>query len=111
MAKEMVTSLVNLGTISAIPPGQGRTYVVGTAEIAIFRQRNGRIFAMQNRCPHRQGPLSEGLVGDGKVICPLHSHHFNMECGTGSEAGECAKVYSVEEAHGDILLNLESRTV
>ena len=109
MAKATLPSLINLGTTSAIPRGQGRCYIVAGEEIAVFRQRDGRIFATQNRCPHKQGPLSEGVVGDGKVICPLHAHHFSLECGSGSEPAECATTYSVEEVNGEMLLNPESR--
>ena len=99
-------SSVDLGTVAAIPPGQGRCYVVGGEQIAVFRQRDGRLFATQNRCPHRQGPLSEGVMGGQRVICPLHAHRFNLEDGTGSEPGECVKVYLVEELKGEILLRL-----
>src|SRR5688500_1303556 len=68
MAEATATSIVNLGSISRIPEGQGRCYVVGAEEIAIVRQRDGRLFATQNRCPHRQGPLAEGVMGGGQVI-------------------------------------------
>jgi len=45
-------------------------------------------------------------MGGGRVICPLHAHRFNLEDGTGSEPGECVKVYGVEELRGEILLSL-----
>jgi nitrite reductase (NADH) small subunit len=106
MAKAGVTSIANLGSVKAIPLGQGRCYVVGNQEIAVFRQRDGSLFAIQNRCPHRQGPLAEGLVGAGKVICPLHGHQFDLRTGSGSEAVECVEAFSVEEAGGNIVLNL-----
>ena len=106
MADTTATPTTNLGSISRIPVGQGRCYVVGAEEIAVFRQRDGRLFAIQNRCPHRQGPLSEGVMGGGRVICPLHAHRFNLEDGTGSEPEECVKVYGVEERKGEILLSL-----
>ena len=106
MAETTVTPPISLGSISTIPVGQGRCYVVGAEEIAVFRQRDGRLFAVQNRCPHRQGPLSEGVIGDGRVICPLHSHRFNLEDGAGSEPAECLKVYRIEERKGEILLSL-----
>ena len=99
-------SPINLGSIEQISLGQGRCYVVGDEEIAVFRQRDGGLFATQNRCPHRQGPLSEGVAGGGKVICPLHSHKFDLATGDGSEPGECVKVYQVSEVGGDILLQL-----
>ena len=75
----------------------------------MFRQRDGRLFATQNRCPHRQGPLAEGVLGDNRVICPLHAHHFNLETGTESEPGEGVQVYAVQEVNGDLLLHLEDQ--
>ena len=98
---------INLGSVNKISPGQGRCYVVGGEEIAVFRQRDGRLFAAQNRCPHRQGPLSEGLLGDGKIICPLHSHRFDLATGRGAEPAECLKVYRVTENNGDVILHKE----
>src|SRR5690349_15099512 len=102
----LTTTVVNLGSSAAIPLGQGRCYLVGPEEVAVFRQRDGRIFATPNRCPHRQGPLSEGLVGGNRVICPMHAHHFNLETGRGSEPMECMPVYAVQEVDGDLLLDL-----
>ncbi|GDY22336.1 nitrite reductase [Verrucomicrobiota bacterium] len=96
----------NLGSVEKIPLGQGRCYLVGTEEIAVFRQRDGRLFATQSRCPHKQGPLAEGIVGGGKVICPLHAHKFDLQSGTGSETGECVKVFAVCELRGELLLSL-----
>ena len=106
MAEGIATLTVNLGSISRIPEGQGRCYVVGAEEIAVFRQRDGRLFATQNRCPHRQGPLSEGVVGGGQVICPLHAHRFDLNGGTGNEPGECVRVFQVKVVHGEIVLSL-----
>jgi nitrite reductase (NADH) small subunit len=108
MAKATLSPVINLGRIEAVPVGQGRCYLIGSQEIAVFRQRDGRLFASESRCPHRQGPLAEGLVGNGRVICPLHAHQFNLESGTGSEANECVKTYSVQEINGSIVLNLEA---
>jgi nitrite reductase (NADH) small subunit len=106
MGNGVATLTVNLGSISRIPEGQGRCYVVGAEEIAVFRQRDGRLFATQNRCPHRQGPLSEGVVGGGQVICPLHAHRFDLNGGTGNEPGECVRVFQVKVVHGEIVLSL-----
>lgn len=100
------TGTITLGSVDRIPPGQGRCYIVGGEEIAVFRQRDGRLFGTQNRCPHKQGPLSEGVIGAGMVLCPLHAHKFDMESGEGSEHGECVKVFAVCEQEGEILLNI-----
>ena len=104
MAETLTVPTVNLGSVTRIPVGQGRCYVVGAEEIAVFRQRDGRLFATLNRCPHRQGPLSEGVIGGGHVICPLHGHRFNLEDGASSEPGESLKVYRVIDDEGEILL-------
>ncbi len=100
----MSANITNLGSIDNFPPGQGRSFVIEGEEIAVFRQRDGQFFATQNRCPHKQGPLSEGIVGAGKVICPLHAHKFDLATGAGSEHGECVKTFKVEERHGEIVL-------
>ena len=107
MADTIAIPTINLGRVSRIPEGQGRCYVVGTDEIAVFRQRDGRLFATENRCPHRQGPLAEGVLGGGRIVCPLHSHQFNLATGCGNEPVECLRLFPVREADGDIILSLE----
>jgi nitrite reductase (NADH) small subunit len=97
---------INLGSVEKIPLGQGLCFNVSGQEIAVFRQRDGTLFATQNACPHRQGPLAEGIVGGGKVICPLHGHKFDLAAGAGSEPGECVKPYAVSLVNGDILLQV-----
>ena len=99
---------LNLGSVEKVPKGQGFCFIVGGREIAVFRQRDGKLFATQNRCPHKQGPLSEGLVGGEKVICPLHAHKFDLGTGEGPEPKECLQVYPVREEKGDILISLDA---
>jgi nitrite reductase (NADH) small subunit len=96
--------IIRLGRLSDIPPGHGKCYTVEDEEIAVFRQRGGSLFAVQNRCPHRQGPLSDGICGGGKIICPLHGHKFDLATGQGSEPNEHLKVYRVTEIDGELQL-------
>lgn len=98
------TSVINLGRIDQIPIGQGACFIINDQEIAVFRPRDGRIFAVENRCPHRRGPLSEGIVGGGKVICPLHGHKFDLTTGQGSDPRECIKVFKAREKDQNIML-------
>ena len=73
----------DLGPIDRIPPGEGQTFLVGGREIAVFRSRTSdEVFATQARCPHKSGLLADGIVGDGKVICPMHSYKFDLGTGT-----------------------------
>jgi nitrite reductase (NADH) small subunit len=74
---------VCLGSPQDIPLGQGRIYLVDGQALAVFRRRDGRIFTLENVCPHRGGPLADGLLGDGEVVCPLHGWRFDLETGRG----------------------------
>jgi nitrite reductase (NADH) small subunit len=70
-----------LGPVEQIPAGEGRNFDVGGLKIAVFRARDGRVFATQARCPHRQGPLADGLLGGATLICPLHEWRFDLATG------------------------------
>jgi nitrite reductase (NADH) small subunit len=84
---------VTLGSLDAIPEGEGRTFVVGERRLAVFRARDGALFATQAECPHRQGPLADGLLGSGTLICPLHSLKFDLATGKAVN-GDCSlKIY------------------
>jgi nitrite reductase (NADH) small subunit len=72
---------VRLGLLSEIPPGEGRTFRVGDQRVAVFHGREGHVFATQAECPHRGGPLADGLVGGTTLICPLHEWSFDLRSG------------------------------
>jgi len=76
------TDHYDLGSIERIPPGEGQTFMVGEHEIAIFRTRDDAVYATQARCPHKAGLLADGMMGDGKIICPMHSYRFDLATGT-----------------------------
>jgi nitrite reductase (NADH) small subunit len=95
--------VVNLGRADKIQAGHGLCFVVGGEEVAVFRQRDGGIFAVQNRCPHRHGPLADGMIGGGQLVCPLHAHVFDLKTGRGAEH-ECLKTYDIAEQNGDLSL-------
>jgi len=108
MAEIVRSRTLNLGSVEKVPKGQGFCFIVEGREIAVFRQRDGTLFATQNRCPHKQGPLAEGLIGAGKVICPLHAHKFDLCTGQGPDPQECLQVYPIREVKGEILIGLET---
>lgn len=99
---------VCLGSVEAIPPGEGRAFVVGDRTIAVFRQRDGALYATQNSCPHEGGPLAEGLIGAGSVLCPLHAWKFNLATGACvNDPDRRIRTYAVREEGGEILLLLD----
>jgi nitrite reductase (NADH) small subunit len=92
--------------LAQIPLGEGRLFRVGEVPIAVFRGRAGEVFATQADCPHRGGPLADGIMGGGKLICPLHGFKFDLATGQ-PEGGACAALatYRVSVSEdGDILL-------
>ena len=94
-----------IGRIEHIPKGEGRNFEVDGLRIAVFHTRGGAVFATQADCPHRAGPLADGLMGDDTVLCPLHDRLFDLK--TGQEIGaDCAlAVYPVRlDADGTIVL-------
>lgn len=102
---------VNLGPVGRIPIGEGRTFTVDSLEIAVFRPRSGEVFATQASCPHANGPLADGFIGNGKVVCPFHAYRFDLATGC-PEGNSCAPLATYPAGvtgDGDILLTLAGR--
>ena len=96
-----------IGHVTQIPKGEGRNFEVGGLRLAVFRTQQGEILATQAECPHRAGPLADGLLGGASVICPLHEWVFDLRTGAGKECS--IKTYPVRATEdGTILLLLES---
>ena len=77
-----------IGAIGDIPRRGARCVKHGATTIAVFRTVDDRIFALEDRCPHRSGPLSQGIVHDGCVTCPLHNWIISLETGEAQGADE-----------------------
>lgn len=83
----MIGKWLDIGPVTQIEPGSARTLPVeGRAEIAVFRTMNGDCYALVNACPHKQGPLSQGIVHGSVVTCPLHN--WNISLRTGEALGD-----------------------
>ncbi len=99
---------LTVGRIEAIPPGEGKRFQVGKHSIAIFRLRDGGLYAVQAECPHEAGPLAEGVTGGCTVICPLHSWKFNLATGAClNDASHCLRTYPVREEGGWLVLTVQ----
>lgn len=84
--------------LSEIPQlGARRVTRNNGGEIAIFRTGDDQVFALLDRCPHKGGPLSQGIVFGHKVACPLHNWSIGLNdgCATEPDVG-CAERYAVE---------------
>jgi nitrite reductase (NADH) small subunit len=100
---------IEIGPLSAIPPGEGRNIQAQGRKIAIFHTRAGAVFAVQAECPHRGGPLADGLVGGTTLICPLHAWKFDLTTGA-ALLGDCGiKTFPVRVGKdGQIILMIDS---
>jgi nitrite reductase (NADH) small subunit len=98
---------VEICSIDEIPVRGCRVVRTRHGEIAIFRTADQEIFALENRCPHKGGPLSEGIVHDRKVTCPLHNWVIGLEDGqaTGADKG-CARRFPIRLEDGRVHLDV-----
>ncbi|GGN52941.1 MAG: nitrite reductase (NAD(P)H) small subunit [Novosphingobium sp.] len=78
----MIGNWLDIGPVTQIEPGTARTLpVVGGEEIAVFHTMRNEFFAIRNKCPHKQGPLSQGIVHGDVVTCPLHNWNISLRSG------------------------------
>jgi len=109
----MKTKWVRITDCDNIPLREGRAVKVGDREIAIFNLGD-RFLAVDNRCPHKGGPLSEGIVSGNTVVCPLHAWKVDLECGAVKKpAGvqSCVPTFRTRVEAGIVLLEVPTAEV
>lgn len=107
------SQIYDLGLVTRIPLGEGRTFRVGHTAVAVFCTREGEVFATQASCSHKGAPLADGIVGSGKLLCPLHACEFDLTTGQPLlKACHPLKTYPVFLDEADhILLQVEAGQV
>jgi nitrite reductase (NADH) small subunit len=96
-----------VANIADIMDRRARTVFVEGDEVALFRLSTGEIKAVENKCPHKGGKLSEGMICDHHVFCPLHDWRINLNDGLVEQPDEGSiKTYPIEvdKLNGDITL-------
>jgi nitrite reductase (NADH) small subunit len=93
--------------VEDIPRLGARVVKSADGDIAVFRTAEGEVFALVDKCPHKGGPLSQGIVFGRKVACPLHSWNIQLEdgCAVAPDVG-CAKRYPVKVEAGGVYLQI-----
>ncbi len=94
-------------TLEEIPFMGSRVVEIGELEIAIFKTKDDSIFAVNNTCPHKKGKLSEGLVHEHIVTCPLHNWNIDLKNGEalGNDHG-CTNIYETKIVENIIYLGI-----
>lgn len=77
----MTQNWIEIGQLEDIPYLGSRVVTTGGTDIAIFKTATGAIFALEDKCPHKGGPLSQGIVHGRSVSCPLHNWDISLETG------------------------------
>lgn len=105
----VATTWVEIGKLQDIPRQGSRCIKLGEMTIAVFRTVEDKVFALEDKCPHKNGPLSQGIVHDGCVTCPLHNWIISLETGEAQGADEGAtKSFPVKLDGETILFDLGS---
>lgn len=101
---------MDICALDEINPLGSRIVASSKGDIAIFRTADDQVFALRDRCPHKGGPLSQGLVHGKQVTCPLHSWQISLENGEALAPDEgCAHKYPAKVEKGRVLLCLEKQ--
>ena len=99
---------IEIGALNDIPPSGSRVVETQDKKIAVFRTRDDQVFAVLDACPHKQGPLSQGIVSGHSVTCPLHNWKIDLKSGEalGPDEG-CTHTFAVKvEADGRVLIDI-----
>lgn len=105
----MTMTKMLVGKVTDIDVKGSRKLQIGDKEIALFRLTSGEVLAVENKCPHKGGVLSEGMVCGSKIHCPLHDWRIDLHSGD-VQAPDTGHVttYEVEvdPANGHIYLTI-----
>ena len=103
---------IAIGDISDIPLRGARCVKTPQGKIAVFRTAENQVFAIEDHCPHRGGPLSQGIVHGTAVTCPLHSWVFDLATGKAQGADEgSVRTYPIDVVDGRIFMALDGLMV
>lgn len=107
-----MTHWTEVARLEDIPRLGARVLKTDTMNIALFRTGGDEIFAIKDECPHRQGPLSQGIVHGTSVTCPLHNWKIDLASGEAKAPDEgCTRSYPVKVKDGRVYLGLIEQEV
>lgn len=103
-----MSHFISVADANSLRPGQGRTVHVQGREFAIYNL-DGEFYAIDDKCPHRGGPLGSGCLENGSVFCPLHGWEFDLKTGEcRSNPERPVKSYPTRIENGQVLLCVDS---
>jgi nitrite reductase (NADH) small subunit len=105
-----MTNWTEIAKLDDIPRLGSRVLRTDTMDIAVFRTAGDQVFALRDSCPHKGGPLSQGIVHGTTVTCPLHNWKIDLASGQAQGPDEgCANSYPVKVENGVVYLAFDAR--
>lgn len=102
------TAWTAVGALHSIPQLGARVVRTLHGDVAVFRNSSDEVFALLDRCPHRGGPLSEGIVHGRLVSCPLHAWQVQLDSGEAKAPDiGCVPRFPVKVVAGEVYLGLQ----
>ncbi|MGD1984820.1 MAG: nitrite reductase small subunit NirD [Chromatiaceae bacterium] len=100
-----MSNWIDIVALEDVPRLGARVIKTDTMDIAVFRTRDDQVFALRDACPHRGGPLSQGIVHGATVTCPLHNWKIDLASGEalGPDEG-CVNVYAAKVEEGRVMI-------
>ena len=101
-----MTNWIDIAALDDIPRRGARVIKTRQGCVAVFRTAEDQVYALDNACPHKAGPLAEGIVHGSSVTCPLHNWVISLETGQaqGADEGQ-VQTYPASVENGRILLD------
>ena len=98
---------IEVGNLNDIPKLGARVVRRAEGDIAVFRTAEDKVFALRDKCPHKGGQLSQGIVHGDRVACPLHDWKIHLDSGDAVAPDEgCAASFPVKLEGDTIMLSL-----
>lgn len=105
----MEKAWIDIGALDEIPRLGARVVKTPLGCVAVFRAAEDEVYALDDRCPHKHGPLSQGIVHGRTVTCPLHNWVISLESGRAESVDEGqVKTFGVRVEHGRILIDADA---
>ncbi len=85
--------------------GEAKEFSAGSNTVCVATI-DGKPLALDNACPHRGGPLSEGTIESGKIVCPWHQWEFDLATGAGTDAGAKVAAYPLRQDDDNVMIEI-----
>ena len=109
MTGNRMTRWIEIGALDDIPRLGARVVRTASGDIAVFRTEDDEVFALDDRCPHKGGPLSQGIVHNKRVTCPLHNFVIELRSGVAVAPDEgCTRAHPAKVENNIVWLYVQT---